>query len=95
MRRTTVYLESETDLLLKREAARRKRPVAELIREALDGYVQRSRTRLPPGIGAFHSGHTDTAERAEEVLRETGFGEGAARLRETRSRPRKRSRAKR
>ena len=95
MRRTTVYLESETDLLLKREASRRKRPVAELIREALDGYVQRSRNRLPPGIGAFDSGHTDTAEHAEEILRQTGFGEGAAPFRQTPSRLRKRSRAKR
>ena len=94
MRRTTVYLDTETDLLLKREATRRKRPVAQLIREALDGYVHRTRNRLPPGIGAFDSGHKDTAERAEEILRETGFGEGNRR-RQTRSRPRTDSRAKR
>ena len=53
MRRTTVYLDTETDLLLKREALRRKRPVAELIREALDGYARKSGARLPPGVGAF------------------------------------------
>ncbi len=75
MRRTTVYLEPETDVLLKLEAMRRKRPVAELIREALDSYVSRTGSRLPPGIGAFHSGHRDTAERAEELLGQTGFGE--------------------
>lgn len=94
MKRTTVYLESEIDLLLKREATRRKRPVAELVREALDGYVHRSRNRLPPGIGAFDSGHKDTAERAEEILRETGFGE-EDRGRQVRPRPRRSSRAKR
>ncbi len=31
---------------------------------------------LPPGAGAFDSGHTDTAERAEEILGELGFGKG-------------------
>jgi ribbon-helix-helix CopG family protein len=94
MRRTTVYLETETDLLLKREAMRRKKPVAELIREALDGYVNRSRTRLPPGIGAFNSGFRDTAERAEEILKETGFGDEVPRDRGTRSARRKRRPAK-
>ena len=89
MKRTTVYLESETDLLLKREAARRRRPVAELVREALDGYVHRSRSRMPPGIGGFDSGHRDTAERAEEILRETGFGEKAFRDGGTKARARK------
>ena len=76
MRRTTVYLESETDLLLKQAAARRRQPVAELIREALDEYVKRGKTRLPRGVAAFDSGHADTAERAEEILEETGFGSG-------------------
>jgi hypothetical protein len=94
MRRTTVYLEAETDLLLKQEAMRRKQPVAELIREALDGYVHRARSRLPPGIGAFDSGHTDTAERAEEILRETGFGEEGARPRRPKK-SRARARARR
>jgi hypothetical protein len=31
-------------------------------------------TGLPPGDGAFDSGHTDTAAGAEEVLGELGFG---------------------
>lgn len=30
--------------------------------------------RFPPGAGAFDSGHTDTADRAEEILGELGFG---------------------
>jgi hypothetical protein len=34
--------------------------------------------KLPPGVGAFDSGHTDTAERAEEVLGGLGFGRGRA-----------------
>lgn len=90
MRRTTVYLEPETDVLLKGEALRRKKPVAELIREALDTYVRRTGARLPPGIGEFHSGHRDTAERAEELLQQTGFGEGRHKRQEPeRKRPKK------
>jgi len=94
MRRTTIYLETETDLLLKQEAIRRKRPVAELIREALDGYVHRTRSRLPPGVGAFDSGFRDTAEHAEEILRQTGFGEEGRKDRRSKPTPRKRPRAK-
>lgn len=86
MRRTTVYLESETDVLLKLEAMRRKQPVAEIIREALQGYVHRTSPGSPPGLGAFDSGHEDTAERAEELLGPLGFG---------RKRPRGQASAKR
>lgn len=92
MRRTTVYLETETDLFLKREAMRRKQPVAELIREALHGYAHRAGARLPPGIGAFDSGHADTAERAEEILQESGFGEESPRARRLKKRPRRTAR---
>jgi predicted DNA-binding antitoxin AbrB/MazE fold protein len=31
--------------------------------------------KVPPGAGAFDSGHTDTAERAEVLLEELAFGE--------------------
>lgn len=74
MKRTTIYLGPELELLLKNEAHRRKRPVAEIIREAVQAHLSRAPTRLPPGMGAFDSGHTDTAERAEELLGTLGFG---------------------
>jgi hypothetical protein len=74
MKRTTVYLEPELEVLLKLEVLRQKRPMAELVREALHAYVRREPKRVPPGAGAFASGHTDTAERAEELLGEGGFG---------------------
>jgi hypothetical protein len=32
--------------------------------------------KVPPGAGAFDSGHTDTADRAEELLRELEFLRG-------------------
>jgi hypothetical protein len=76
MKRTTIYIEPDTDVLLKLESMRRKRPVAEIIREAIEAYVSKRRSgKLPPGIGAFDSGRGDIAERAEEILRESDFGE--------------------
>jgi hypothetical protein len=74
MKRTTIYLEPELELLLKLETQRRKKPMAELIREALRSYLQRPQ-QLPPGAGAFSSGRKDTAERAEELLGRLKFGE--------------------
>ena len=74
MKRTTVYFEPELEVLLKMEVSRQKRPMAEIVREAVLAYVTREPRKMPPGAGAFASGHTDTADRAEELLAETGFG---------------------
>jgi hypothetical protein len=74
MKRTTIYLEPELDVLLKLEMLRQKRPMAELVREAIQAYVTRAPRKAPPGAGTFSSGRTDTADRAEDVLAETGFG---------------------
>jgi hypothetical protein len=76
MRRTTIYLEPELEALLKAETLRRKRPMAELIREAVREYLVNTAPTPPPGKGAFSSGRDDTAQRSEEILRESGFGEG-------------------
>jgi hypothetical protein len=74
MKRTTLYLEPELEVLLKLEVQKQKRPMAEIVREAVHAYVTREPRRSPPGAGQFDSGRTDTADRAEDVLRETGFG---------------------
>jgi hypothetical protein len=74
MKRTTVYLEPELEVLLKLEVQRQQRPMAELIRDALRAYVTRDARPAPPGAGAFASSQSDTAARAEEVLQESGFG---------------------
>jgi hypothetical protein len=74
MKRTTIYLEPELEVLLKLEMLRRRQPMAEIVREAVYVYVTREPRRAPPGAGAFSSGHVDTAERAEDILGETGFG---------------------
>lgn len=75
MKRTTIYLEPELEVLLERETRRRRVPMATLIREAIRDYLQRDPDPGPPGAGAFESGQNDTAERAEEALRDLGFGE--------------------
>jgi len=74
MRRTTIYLDSDLELQLKRETRRQKRPMAELIREAVRRYVADAPHRPPPGAGAFASGKKDTAGKAEEWLIKSGFG---------------------
>ncbi len=45
---------------------------------------ERKVPKLPPGAGAFDSGHTDTADRAEELLDELGFGEDRPNVRRRR-----------
>lgn len=53
MKRATIYLGPELELRLKRETRRQKRPMAEIIREALRRYVGEEPARQPPGAGAF------------------------------------------
>lgn len=81
MKRTTIYLEPELEVLLKLEMLRQKRPMAALIREAVHAYVTRAPRKVPPGAGAFASGRADTADRADETLLETGFGAARAKRR--------------
>jgi hypothetical protein len=80
MKRTTLYLGRDLEVLLKMEMLRQQRPMAEIVREAVMAYVTREPRQAPPGAGAFSSGRTDTAERVDEALAETGFG-GVARPR--------------
>jgi predicted transcriptional regulator len=77
MKRTTIYLDPELEIILKIEAMRRKQPMAEIIRDALRQQLANRAQRLPPGAGAFASGHEDTAERNEELLKELGFAENS------------------
>ena len=76
MKRTTLYFDPELEVLVKLEMNRQKRTMAEIVREAVYAYVARKPRSMPPGARAFASGQGNTAERAEEVLNETGFGTG-------------------
>lgn len=75
MKRTTIYLDPDLEVLLKLEALRSGKPAAEVIREAVRAYLQGRPGKLPPGAGAFRSRRKETAERAEEILRRSKFGE--------------------
>jgi len=39
--------------------------------------MHEEKTPAPPGAGAFSSGYSDTADRAEDLLGELGFGEAS------------------
>jgi hypothetical protein len=77
MKRTTIYLPADLEVRLKQETLRRDRPMAELVREAVEVYLSGEPSPGPPGAGAFASGHADTAERADAVLGDSGFGDAA------------------
>lgn len=77
MKRTTIYLDPDLEVRLKTETQRRGQPMAEFVREAVEAYLSNGPAPGPPGAGAFASGHDDTAERADAILGETGFGDPA------------------
>ncbi len=70
MRRITISLPDEVSAGLQREAGRRRVPVSQIAREAIESYLRR------PGGGRRDlrfaalggSGHRDTARRLEEIL---------------------------
>ncbi len=71
MVKTTVYLDDDVVATLKGMAQQSSRPTAELIREALRTFAARNTVPpLPSGLGAFDSGHTDTASNRKELLRD-------------------------
>lgn len=72
-RKTTVYLDADVYRRLRGLAAKRRRPAAELVREAVAEYAARhARPRLPRSLGAGRSGRADLGERAESLLKGMG-----------------------
>ena len=69
MVKTTVYLDTDVALSLRRMADSQGRTQAELIRDALASYTRKAKRPKLPGIGEFDSGHADTSERADEILK--------------------------
>lgn len=70
MKRTTVFLEEDSERELEALAARDGRGKSEMIREAISEYVARraGERGLPGFTAAGASGRSDTAERHEEIL---------------------------
>jgi hypothetical protein len=77
VKRTAIPLDPDLETLLRLEAQRRKQPVGDLLREAIRSFLAGTPATVPPGAGAFESGYSDTAERAEEILGGVGFGDHA------------------
>lgn len=70
MTKTTVYLDTDTVLALRRMSQAQNRSQAELIRDALQTYAAKWKRPLPKGMGKYDSGETRGAETAKQFLRE-------------------------
>jgi hypothetical protein len=92
MKRTTIYLAPELEMRLKMEGVRRGRPMAELVREAVEVYLADSPASGPPGAGAFASGRAGTADDVDAALTATEFGAAAKSPARPRATPRRPSR---
>lgn len=66
--KTTVYLDSDTLLALRRMSEAQGRSQAELIRDALDTFTGPSKRPIPRGLGKY-DGEIRGAERAKDSLR--------------------------
>jgi hypothetical protein len=74
MVKTTVYLDDEIVAALKGISKRSAKPQAQLIRDALRAFTSTvNPPPLPSGMGMFASGHTDTAARRKELLRNSAL----------------------
>jgi hypothetical protein len=70
MKRTTIFVPETLERDLQLYARRVGKPTAAVVREALAAYIagKQPSVALPSFTGAFDSGHTDTAERHDELL---------------------------
>jgi hypothetical protein len=74
MKKTSIYIEPAVDIALSRRAAEEGTTKAELIRRALREAASGSLRVKPSARGVF-SGPADLAERADQHLADSGFGE--------------------
>jgi metal-responsive CopG/Arc/MetJ family transcriptional regulator len=71
MRRTTVFLEEELLKKARRYATKAGKSFAQVVREALREHITEEdhmKRKLPSLAGQFAWGHSDTAERVDELL---------------------------
>jgi predicted transcriptional regulator len=70
MKRTTIFVQDELERELRALARRHGRPMASLVREALEQYVVAGREApaRPGFVAAGRSGRHDIAERHEDLL---------------------------
>lgn len=68
MKRTTVYLDENVDLELKRIARQTGQSQAELIREGVQKVIAQYKRPKPESVGMVNSGGNDFADKAEDLL---------------------------
>ncbi len=70
MKRTTIFVPESLERDLQLYARREGKPTAAVVREALASYIadRQASIALPSFTAAFDSGHTDTADRHDELL---------------------------
>lgn len=77
MKRTTIKLPDELDARLRFEAERRGMTISELTREAIAHHLEDGPRRRLKAAGAGRGDGSSVADRIDDLLRETGFGEDA------------------
>jgi len=65
----SIELDDRLAEAVERLATSQNRSQSEIVSEALAAYAQTARPR-PKGAGKYHSGQTDTSERARAILRD-------------------------
>jgi len=69
MTRTTISLPPDVDAALRREARRRRVPVSQIVREAIETQLGIGELRKKlPFVALGRSGHHDTAENIDAIL---------------------------
>ena len=72
MHKTQLYLENHQYLLLRDWASKQKKSIAQLVRELIDGALQRStqnpRDSLNDIVGAADSGYSNISQNADDYL---------------------------
>jgi hypothetical protein len=70
MKRTTMFLPEDLERDLYAYAKRAGKPAASVVREAIAAHIAGDERghALPSFVGAFDSGHTDTADRHDDLL---------------------------
>src|SRR5262245_30531446 len=72
MKRTTIFLPEALERDLYVYAKRSGKPASSVVREAIAAYISDDHAQaLPSFAAAFDSGHTDTAERHDDLLFKT------------------------
>lgn len=66
----TVELDEQTAAVVQTLATNENRTASDVIRDAVAAYPGRRKRPLPKGAGKYSSGHTDTAQKVDEVLSE-------------------------